>query len=199
MSARRRPAATTAQAWIELKSDDPEAVSAAAVARAHLPGGAGIRSLRRVRVLELTGALPARAGIEELLHRSIQFYNPHKERCTVRASASDPAPVAPDEVAVLVVDRGGERRGAAEHWWLHQAGEAVEVREGVAWLVAFEPAALAGHDPQALAEELAVVRGRRAGLLCNPNAQDFAVARGAVPLPWVRRAPDPVAGEEAAR
>lgn len=190
MSARKRAATSTAQAWIQLKSDDPEAVSALGVARAHLPAGEGLRALRRVRVLELTGALPGRPGLEELLHRSIQFYNPHKESCTVRVAASDPAPVAADEVAVLVVDRGGERRGAAEHWWRHQTGEAIEVREGAAWLVAFDAAAPAGRDPRERAAELAVVRGRRSGLLCNPNAQDCDVAAGAIPLPWIPRGPD---------
>lgn len=191
MSTRRgraRTAPATAQAWIELRSDDPEAVSAAAVVRAHLPGGEALRSLRRARVLELTGELPDRAGIEELLHRSIQFYNPHKERCTVRAAAADPAPMSADEFAVLVVDRGGDRRGAAEHWWQHQAGTAIEVREGVAWLVTFEPGATAGRDARALAAELAVVRDRRHGLLCNPNAQDVDVAAGTPPLPWIPRA-----------
>jgi len=181
MSPRGRPAVTTAQAWIELKSDDPEAVSALAVARAHLPGGTGLRSLRRVRLLELTGALPGREGIEDLLHRSIQFYNPHKERCVVRTAALEAPPVTPGEVVVLVVDRGGDRRGAAEHWWQHQAGETIEVREGVAWRIGFDPSA----DAPALAADLAVVQGRGHGLLCNPNAQDCDVVTGTVPLPWI--------------
>lgn len=174
--------ATVAQAWIELRSADPEAVSALAVSRAHLPAGRSLASLRRLRLIELSGPLPLRAGLEKLLLASIQFYNPHKERCTVRASLTDPVPVGADERAVLVYDRGEERRGGAERWWQHETGRAIEVREGVAWVLGFAPGAA---DAGALVEELTVVRDRRHGLLCNPHAQEYHIAPGEVPLPWM--------------
>lgn len=182
MNSRRAPAVVTAQAWIRLTSDDPEAVSALAVARAHLPGGEALRSLRRVRVLELTGPLPERAGLEDLLHRSIQFYNPHKERCTVRTAAGEAPPVAAEEPVVLVLDRGEERRSGAERWWKHETGRSVEVREAVAWVLGFEPGT---PDPAGAAAELAVLRDRRHGLFCNPHAQEHRVATGEIPLPWM--------------
>ncbi len=182
MAGKRATPVTVAQAWIELKSDDPEAVSALAVARAHLPAGRALTGLRRLRLLELSGALPARAGIEGLLHRSIQFYNPHKERCSVRATASDAAPLAAEEHVVLVFERGEERRGAAERWWRHETGRDIEVREGVAWVMAFESLE---PDPPGAAADLAVLRDRRHGLLCNPHAQEYRVAAGKIPLPWM--------------
>jgi len=80
------------QVYIELRSEDAEAESALDVARSRLAAGARLRSLRRVRLFELTGSLPERTEAEELLHRSTRFYNPAKERCTVRESASGPAP-----------------------------------------------------------------------------------------------------------
>ena len=181
----RRGADKVAQAWIELRSDDPEAVSALAVARAHLPAGRSLRGLRRLRLVELRGRLPARERLESLLHRSTQFYNPHKERCAVRMASADPPPLRAGERAVVVVDRGGARRGAAERWWLHETGVAVEVREGTAWALSFD------GDGAEQVEDLALVRGRRHGLLCNPHSQDCHVAGESVPLPWLGEAEVP--------
>lgn len=177
--ARGRRREAVAQAWVFLNADDPEAVSALAVARAHLAAGAALAGLRRARLFELRGALPGRDDLEDLLHRSTQFYNPHKERCVVRDDPDEPAPVAADERVVLVWERGGERRAAAERWWLHETRRRIEVREGVAWLVRLAP----GERP-ARVEELADVTGRRRGLLCNPHAQDHRVSGADAPLPW---------------
>jgi hypothetical protein len=182
---RRRVAAKmaqVAQAWVEPVTDDPEAVSALEVARAHLPAGRALRSLRRVRLFELCGALPGREEFETLLHRSIQFYNPHKERCLVRFAADEQAPLRAGECAVLVFDRGEERRAGAERWWRHETGTAIEVREGVAWLLGFDPGV--GGSAGSL-EELTVLRDRRHGLLCNPHAQDHRFANAVIPLPWM--------------
>ena len=175
----------TIQAWIELRSEDPEATSAADVAARTLAAGRGLQRLRRLRLFELSGPLPARKAIEGLLHRSIQFYNPHKERCWVRTAVRDPVPVAAGEVAILVADREGERRVAAERWWEHQTGERIEVREGTVWVAAF-----AGGEPLARGGALAVARDRHSGLLCNPNAQWHRVAAGAIPLPWLSAGPE---------
>lgn len=173
----RRKANPPAQAWIELKADDPEALSTLDVARAHLPAGEGLESVRRLRLFELSGKLPAGDDLEELLHRSTQFYNPHKEKCTVRREAGDPAPVGEGEWVVLVVERGGDRRSAAERWWLHETGKRIEVREGIAWALRFrrtpEPAMVAG---------LVELRDRAHGLLCNPHSQDCATLHGEIPL-----------------
>jgi len=196
-AASRRAAVShrAAQAWIELLSPDPEATSALAVARAHLPGGRFIRSLRRLRLLEIVGPLPGPEAIGELLHRSIQFYNPRKERCTVRAAAGDPAPLRAGEAAVLVVERGATRRPAAERWWHHETGQPVAVREGLAWAVAFDDAGPAREQLEALA----VVRDRRHGLLCNPQAQDHRIAGAEVPLPWIEEEEPPPPARQAAR
>lgn len=170
-----------AQVWVELRADDPEAISAFAVARATLEAAAGLSTLRRMRVLELSGPLPARAELEELLHRSTRFYHPQKERCVVRLGGGDSPPLARGERAVLVTERGGERRPAAERWWLHETGERIEVREGVAWLLGFTPEA----DVDSALADLVVLRDRRHGLLCNPHSQDSSVADGEIPLPWM--------------
>lgn len=176
----RRPK-TCAQAWVSLRADDPEAVSALAVARAHLPGGAALEDLRRYRLFELKGGLPAVPEVEELLHRSTQFYNPHKERCVVRTEATAPSPVTAGEHAIVVSERDGERRPAAERWWRHETGARIEVREATAWVMRFARDA----DGAARADDLAAVRDREHGLLCNPNAQDLGIAGGSVPLPWI--------------
>ena len=175
-------APVTAQVWIELRADDPAAVSAFVVARARLAAGHALRTLRRLRLLEVSGVLPGRDEIEALLHRSIQFYNPHKELCTVRLAASDAAPADADEVLVRVTDRDGERRPAAERWWRHQTEEPIAVRESVVWALRFEGVA----DPLAAAGELARLVDRHRGLLCNPHAQTMDVAAGEIPLPWIR-------------
>ena len=72
---------------------------------------------------------------------------------------------------------------AAERWWRHETGKDIEVREGVAWVMAFEGLET---DPAGAAADLAVVRDRRHGLLCNPHAQEHRVAAGTIPLPWMR-------------
>jgi len=174
---------SVSQAWIELRTDDPEAVSALAVARARLPAGAKLSSLRRLRLIELEGALPSRAIQESLLHRSTRFYNPAKEGCVLRTKKAEAAPLEAHEHAVLVWERGGERRAAAERWWLHETGSAIEVREGVAWVLAFE-------EPKRSAEraaELARLTDRRHGLFCNPHAQESRLATAGIPLPWLER------------
>ncbi len=174
-----RPPRSTVQAWVELVSHDPEAASALAVARARLTAGGRLASLRRARMFEVTGVLPERAEIEDLLHHSTQFYNPHKERCTVRFGAAEHAPLTTPERLVVVTERGGERRPAAERWWKHRTGRAVAVREGVAWILGFEPLA----DADAGAAELAEARDRAHGLLANPHAQDARVCAVPVPVP----------------
>jgi len=172
------------QAFVELLADDPEATSALAIARGGLAAGRRLRSLRRLRVFELTGVLPPRAEMEALLHRSTRFYNAAKERCTVRAAEREPAPFRADEALVLVLDRGLERRAAGERWWKHETGEKVEVREGTVWALAFEP----GEDAAARATELAEVRDRRHGLFANPHFQDWRAGAGAnPPWPWLER------------
>ncbi|MBI1798393.1 MAG: hypothetical protein HYR73_01765 [Candidatus Eisenbacteria bacterium] len=170
-----------AQAWVERMAGDPEAVSALGVARAHLAAGRNLTGLRRLRVFELWGGLAERGRLEDLLHRSTQFYNPYKERCTVRLSFGDPAPVASADAIALVVERGGERRSAAERWWLHETGEKIEVREGVAWVMSFA----VGESAAERARELTVLEDRRHGLFCNPHSQDHRVSGAAVPLPWI--------------
>jgi hypothetical protein len=171
-----------ALAFVELRSEDPEAVSAFAVARDRLAAGRTLAGLRRLRVFELAGALEERDALAERLHGSTQFYNPAKERCTVRAAEPDPAPFAPEETLVLVIERGGERRSGAERWWRHEAGARVEVREGVVWALRFE----AEPEPAARAAELAAVTDRAHGLLSNPQFQEHKVcADGAPPLDWL--------------
>jgi hypothetical protein len=168
-----------AQAWIELSTDDPEAISAREVAKRRLAAGRELVSLRRLRVFELRGILPGKARIEQLLHRSTQFYNPHKERCTVRLTGRDRPPVSAEERAVLVTERGSEARPSAERWWRHECGEDVRIREGTAWVARFAT----GDSSRAL-RELAVLRDRRHGLLANPVFQDVRIAEERVPLEW---------------
>jgi hypothetical protein len=173
-----------AQAFVELRAEDPEATSALAVARAHLEAGSTLAGLRRVRVFELAGALPEREAIAERLHGSTQFYNPAKERCVVRAADEDGSPFAPDEVLVLVLERGGDRRPGAERWWRHETGQRVEVREGTVWAMRFA----AGEDALRRAEDLAVTRDRSHGLLANPEFQEARVCAAAPPpLDWLSR------------
>lgn len=175
---------THVQAYVELRAEDPEAVSALQVARERLAAGRTLRSLRRLRVFEITGPLPGESELAALLHHSTRFYNPAKERCTLRATASASAPFAADEQLVCVVDRGLERRAAAERWWRHETGSRVQVREAVVWALRFEP----GGDAAALAESLAVVRDRATGLLSNPHFQDRRAGDGAaVPWEWFAR------------
>jgi hypothetical protein len=174
--------ARAAQAWVELRSDDPSAVSALRAIRLHLAEGRELRGLRRARLFELAGSLPARARLEELLHRSNQFYNPHKERCSVRRGPRDRLPVGATETTVVVWERGGGRRLAAERWLARETGRSVAVREATVWVLEWEPSV---EDEQRMerTKSLAVVRDMRHGLLANPHAEDSSVHAGAPPLP----------------
>lgn len=185
MSAIAKP--QVAHAWVALRAEDPEAASAFGVARERLEAAGRLEALRRFRVFELRGALLEGPELENLLHRSTQFYNPSKERCVVRRDADAASPVDGAEAVALVVERGGDRRSAAERWWRHETGSRIEVREGVAWVMRFE----AGADATALANELTVAKDRRTGLFCNPHAQAADVVTGPPPLdrwPGARRA-----------
>ena len=183
----------SSQAWVELLAQDIEAVSAFTVAKARIAAALRLKNLRRFRFFELSGPLPSRAEQEDLLHRSTQFYNPHKERCALRMTAGDPAPLLPGERAVLVVEREGVRRTAAERWWRHETGDDVEVREGTTWGLILDDGA-AGEI-----EDLALVRERRHGLLCNPHSQDCRLAGDVVPLPWLGEPARPAARPRATR
>ena len=188
--AARKETRKVAQAWIELKADDLEAASALEVARGQLAAGQHLQRLRRIRLIELEGRLPAREKLEDLLHGSTQFYNPHKERCVVRLTAEESPPLQAGERAVLVTERDGSRRAAAERWWQHETGEKVSVREGTAWALTFDSSA-----ESAKAHDLALVRGRRHGLLCNPHSQECRWAEDHVPVPWIQ--PDGAVSEAA--
>jgi hypothetical protein len=178
---RPEPAAQTAQAWVELNAEDPEAVSAHAVARERLEAGRGLAGVRRLRLIELSGALPGRAELEALLRRSTRFYNPHKERCSLRLAASERAPVEAGDQLVRVIERGAGRAAAAERWWRHETGSRIEVREGIVWVLTFESGVPAGER----AAELAWARERRRGLFCNPHSQDGLTSGAEPPIPWL--------------
>lgn len=174
-----------AQVFVTLRSGDPEASSALAVARRCLEGGGDVLSLRRLRLFELRGELPDDELFADLLHRSIQFYNPSKETVVLRNAGDAPSPLLPGEAGVLVFERGGERRPAAERWWRHAGGGRIEVREGVVWAVRFGP----GDARPGRLEALAVSTGRASGLLCNPHAQEWRMLPpgDAPPLDWISR------------
>jgi hypothetical protein len=83
-----------------------------------------------------------------------------------------------------VLDRGLERRTAAERWWRHETGARVDVREGTVWALGFEP----GEDVGAQAAALAETTDRAHGLLANPHFQEWRLARGASPpWPWLAK------------
>jgi hypothetical protein len=170
----------TAQAWIESIADDPEAVSAFVVARRTLAAGAALTGLRRLRLIEIEGALPDAGSLAARLHDSTRFYNPNKERCHLRVIETDAAPLAAGEAAALVFDRDGERRLASERWWKRVTGGAAKVREGTAWIASAAP----GHSALEVLADLLEVRDARHGLLCNPNAQEFRGPVTAVPFRW---------------
>lgn len=170
------------QAWIELRAGDPEAVSAFTVARSGQRCGASPVQLRRARLVELEGTARSRAEVEALLHASTLVYNPHKERCVVRASPTDPLPGPSDAEYVVVWERDGERRAAVERWWRHETGETIEVREATVWMLRFA----AGVDAVAAASELAHLRDGRHGLLCNPWSQSMRAGPSPAELPWIR-------------
>ena len=181
--------ASVKQAWIELLADDPEAVSARSVARAALAAGRGLEELRRARLFEITGSGRSREQVSALLHGSTQVYNPHKERCVVRASAADPLPGPAGVERIVVWERDGERRPAVERWWRHETAETVEVREAVVWMVRFAP----GVETAAAARDLARLRDARHGLLCNPWSQAMRIGVTTAAWPWI----DPAADERA--
>lgn len=175
----------TAQAWIETIADDPEAVSALEVARRRLPAGAALAGLRRARLIEIEGPLPDGPALAARLHDSTRFYNPHKERCHLRVTLEEPAPLRPGEAAVLVWDRDGERRGASERWWKRVTGSTVRVREGTAWIASAVP----GHAAEDVLQDLVELTDRQHGLLCNPHAQESRRAGVDVPLRWFQSRP----------
>lgn len=179
-------AAPVVQAWIDVGPDDPQAFSAFAIARTRLAGGGALAALERRRLIEVRGSAARGEDFAQRLHASTQFYNPHKERCTLRSDAAALAPVPRDARLALVWERGGERRPAAERWWREEAGETVEVREGMVWVMRFHE----GASPETAADELARVRDARHGVLAHPWSQELRLAGTTPPLPWIEIQPD---------
>ncbi len=174
--------AGTWQAWIEPIGDDPEALSAADIARTRLAAGARLGDLRRARLIEISGSARDRGGVEALLHDSALIYNPHKERCHVRRDAAEPVPGAPPDTRLLLVtERGRTRRPAIERWWSRAARERVTAREGMVWALRFE----AGADAESMSRELGTLRDPRHGLFCNPFAQAMDASGARAPVPWI--------------
>ena len=66
-----------AQAFIELRSHDPEAVSALEVMRARLEAGQGLSGLRRFRVFEVRGTARSAAGQRTSRRREPPIQPPH--------------------------------------------------------------------------------------------------------------------------
>jgi hypothetical protein len=182
MSALRgRAGAPAAQAWIELRSDDPSAVSALGIARTRLAAGNGLSGLRRWRLIEIQGRLPEPGALAARLHASTWFYNPHKESLVLRTLERDPAPLPPGWQALLVLERDGTRREAAERWWRHAFRSKVQVHAGTVWGLGFEP----GIDASVAASELLSVTDHLHGLFANPHAEWSAHANDGIPLGWI--------------
>lgn len=173
-----RPMVGVMQAWVTLRADDPEAASAWSIGRTL---DARLVSLRRSRLIEIHGSSLDVAAALALLHASTQFYNPHKQRCVVRARAGDPIPGDADPVYVAVWERGGERRRAAERWWLHETGDAVEVHEATVWELRSDPPS----EREAVAVSLTLLRDARHGLFCNPWSQEFRTLGHDAAPPWI--------------
>ena len=166
------------QAWITPRADDPEAVSALGVARA---ADARLDGLRRIRLVEISGTQRDAAAAERLLHASTQVYNPHKERCVIRSTSPATVSTSRGIARVAVWERGGERRAAAERWWLHETDESVEVREATLW----ELTATTSEVANGIRAELTLLRDARHGLLCNPWSQEYRALEVDDPLPWI--------------
>src|SRR5204862_7187796 len=120
------------QAWIGRLGGDPEARSAADIARTRLAAGALLSYLRRARLIEIAGSALDRDGATALMHASTLVYNPYKEHCHVRRESRDAVPGAePGTRLLLVMERSRTRRPASERWWAREAGQRVVVRRGV--------------------------------------------------------------------
>lgn len=143
------------------------------------------------------------AALAAALERSADFYNPNKERLrwaapgelsageTLVAPAVSPAHALPRagaqpwQLGLWVTDEGGEapalaRRTAAQLAAAGLALPALGLATGAYWELTL--AAADAAEALALAGELAVSRGRHAGLLLNPHYQEgWLLALAALP------------------
>jgi phosphoribosylformylglycinamidine (FGAM) synthase PurS component len=164
---------------VALRITDNEARSALEAVRVKM-GIAAVVGLAREDVwsldVEAASAEDARAAVARLVEGTNLFANPNKHRHSL-----DDAPLAPDEVAVLVSDR--------ESWQavsmleaVRRAGDrsVVASRRCARWRIRLENPPSPGQPGLLdLIRSIAVAEGRTEGLLANPHSQTVTAV-----LPW---------------
>jgi phosphoribosylformylglycinamidine (FGAM) synthase PurS component len=170
---------------VALKVADNEARSALEAIRVKMGLAGLVRDLRREEVWELAvdaaDADRARSIVAGLVESTNLFANPNKHRTRLADVGDTRAGLDPDEVAILVSDRGsGEGASMVEAVRRLGVRELSGARRWVRWRVRLAEAP-SPEEPGVLdlIRRIGVATGRTEGLLCNPHCQ---VARAV--LPW---------------
>jgi len=117
--------------------------------------------------------------IEQVVSRTALFANPNKHRWSIHSNASlvDLLPEKREGSVAAILVEDEDDAGAAElRETLIQRGDLgkrIEVLHGIWWVLHLGN--LCPEAARTIAEEIAVTRGRRQGLLCNPHYQRATV------------------------
>jgi len=166
---------------VALRGRDPSALTALYALEHHLGYGAALRGLRRLQLwrFELDGseADEALSRVGAWVTRSQLFVNPnqHTHELVVesRSTGARAAPHQPWIVAANEPDLEGE---AATRLVRERLGDRTlqRAQKAVVWQLELDPT-LPGERWLEIAEEIAIARGRRSGLLTNPHCQTVRV------------------------
>ncbi len=172
----------TVDVLVTLKIFDNVAASALYALRDRL-GYSRIQSLHRSDywslVLHDLDGDRALEAVERVVSKTALFANPNKHRWSTHVNVSLEDLVPREEgttVAAVLVEDEDDAKAAGVRDALSQRGDLgqmIDVRHGTWWVLHFD--GLSREDTLAAVNEIAVTKGRRQGLFCNPHYQRATV------------------------
>ena len=163
---------------VRLKVPDTTALSAEDVLARKMGYGDRLERLKREDLwlfeIDADGGARAAERVRVWARRCTALVNPNKHHCEIEALTAWPPPCASGGVCILVRDREDARAGSMASFLKTSFGasDLLSLSFGVLWTL--YPGPKVG-ERGALAEEIAVVRSQRSGLLANPHAQTYEI------------------------
>lgn len=156
-----------------LKVNDPTALTATTTLQRALAYGRVVRSAARSRIWSFSweGTVDARSALKRLVEETNLIRNPNKHFLEVRVGDEALTPRGNAWVLVYTEGEGADLEDTLRRHRLME-GEVPSVGSATLWELDLEA------DPaerNRIAEEIAVVRSRKAGLLANPHTENVVL------------------------
>lgn len=170
-----------ARVAIRLRSADPAAVTGLLALRRSLPGMCPA-ALARYDLWDFEGGPGLEQDVDGILSRYTDILNPNKQE-RIRVPGSGLLPGEDPGLTWVSVEVSDDCSSASETWTsvISRAGYGVtSVSFSVMWRLGFDPSLPSG-TAMAYADEIAVSRSRKGGLLSNPVSQSVRIHLASAP------------------